>query len=249
MHPKYSVSLLSDPTVFADAAALYLKVRAQEQWIYPDGLLPLLPQVPAQHPHARLWTWRRRGLVRLVRYLSHHFSETPFKVLDVGCGNGWMSHYLAKNLPQAHILGVDVNLTELEQAVRVFQRPNLQYAFADLEADILPEQQFDLVLFAGAFQYFQAPEKVLSAARRVLKPGGLVHIIDTNFYKNETAQAKAQAGTLSYYTQLNVPEMAAFYHHFLKKDIPGTDRLDTLEGRFLQKIGYLSPFPWMEIRF
>ncbi len=249
MHPKYSVSLLSDPNVFADAAALYLKVRAQEQWIYPDGLLPLLPQVPAQHPHAHLWTWRRRGLVRLVRYLSHHFSETPFKVLDVGCGNGWMSHYLAKNLPQAHILGVDVNLTELEQAVRVFQRPNLQYAFADLDAQVLPEQQFDLVLFAGAFQYFRAPEKVLSAARRVLKPGGLVHIIDTNFYKNETAQAKAQAGTLSYYTQLNVPEMAAFYHHFLKKDIPGTDRLDTLEGRFLQKIGYLSPFPWMEIRF
>lgn len=241
--------MLSDPAAFTAQSALYLKVRAQEYWIYPDALLPLLPRVPAQHPHAHLWTWRRRGLARLLSFLKSQFRDQSFNVLDVGCGNGWMSHYLSKNLPQAHILGVDVNLTELEQAVRVFQRPNLQYAFADLEADVLPEQQFDLVLFAGAFQYFQAAEKVLQAAQRVLKPGGLVHIIDTNFYKNERAQAKAQAGTRSYYTQLNVPEMAAFYHHFLKKDIPGVDRLDTLKGRFLQKIGYLSPFPWMEIRF
>jgi ubiquinone/menaquinone biosynthesis C-methylase UbiE len=243
------IPLLSNPAHFAKQSASYLKVRKQEAWLYPDEMALLLPQVPARHPHARLWRWRRRGLNHLLSYLTKTYADRPINILDVGCGNGWMTHFLAKNLKNAQVLGVDVNLTELEQANRVFQLPNLQFAFADLTEGVLPENHFDMVLFAGSFQYFPDVSRILNSVKTVLKSPGALHIIDTNFYPNEESRTRARKATKQYYETMGVPEMAAFYHHYLRSEIPGVDRRNHLKDRFLQKIGYLSPFPWMQITF
>ena len=251
MHPTIPdpVPQLSDPARFALQAEYYLKVRKQEAWLYPDEMALLLPQVPARHPHARLWRWRRRGLNHLLNYLTKTYTNQSIKILDVGCGNGWMTHFLAKNLKNAQVLGIDVNFTELEQANRVFHLPNLQFAFADLTEGVLPEHHFDLVLFAGSFQYFSEVARLLDSIKVVIKSPGALHIIDTNFYPNEESRTRARKATKQYYEAMGVPEMAAFYHHYLRSEIPGVDRRNNLKDCFLQKIGYLSPFPWMQIPF
>jgi ubiquinone/menaquinone biosynthesis C-methylase UbiE len=113
----------------------------------------------------------------------------------------------------------------------------------------LPEHHFDLVLFAGSFQYFSDTPRLLNLVKNGLKSPGALHIIDTNFYPNETSRTRARKATFQYYETMGVPEMAAFYHHYLRSEIPGVDRRNHLKDRFLQKIGYLSPFPWIQIPF
>ena len=241
------LKILSDPALYSEKEALYLRVRALEGWNYPTEILKNLPNVPKNHPHARLWAWRRRSLERLTKYLRTQFKDQTVHLLDIGCGNGWMSHYFAENL-EAEVWGIDVNMPELEIAAETFVKPNLQFLFADIETVTLPENQFDVVVFAGAFQYFRHPSTVLEAVRKTLKPGGEIHIIDTNFYQNEAKRLKAQQGTQAYYEQKGVPEMAAYFHHHLRETVGGADLNSNLKSRILQKIRYLSPFPWIRTK-
>jgi ubiquinone/menaquinone biosynthesis C-methylase UbiE len=138
-----------------------------------------------------------------------------------------------------------VNRVELEQAARLFEAP--RFYFADVFDKGLPEAYFDVVVLAGSLQYFSDLKGLFAALKRLMKPEGVIHIIDTNFYTNAQLLANAAAGTQNYYACLGVPEMAGFYHHYLLEDIGGMNLNERLWIRFLQKIKVLSPFPWIRV--
>ena len=60
----------------------------------------------------------------------------------------------------------------------------------------------------------------------------------------------AQQRSQDYYSQLGVPEMAAFYHHHLWEDVKkagGVNLNNRLGIKILQKVGWLAPFPWVRL--
>src|ERR1700740_506529 len=95
---------------------LYIGIRHKEGRMYPDEIVKTLPEVPATHPHYAEWMVRKRSSLRLIRYLAA--KKRPLRLLEVGCGNGWLCHRLSA-IPGAGVTGMDVNHNELEQAVRV----------------------------------------------------------------------------------------------------------------------------------
>lgn len=220
--------------------AEYLKLRQREGRLYPDEVVRCLPYAPATAGHAQEWRLRARSARRLRRYLEQ---RRPLRLLEVGCGNGWLSHYLSL-LPGTEVLGIDVNGTELAQAQRLFRRSNL--FFENTTLDLLNADGFDCILFAASFQYFYDVPLVLRACFQRLVRGGSVHIVDTHFY-SEAQRADARARSAGYFAARQAPAMVGYYHHHCLADLapyryhlanPASDRLRALFG---------TVFPWIQI--
>ncbi|MFN0176308.1 MAG: class I SAM-dependent methyltransferase [Saprospiraceae bacterium] len=245
-----SVQYFSSPELYREKEALYLEVRRREGRVLPDDVVKNLPNISPSSPYAQEWKWRDRSLKRFVRQLpeSSKLSRSlKLKILDLGCGNGWMANRLAENA-NCDVWAVDLNKVELEQGARLFERENLKFAYADVLKGDFPEKQFDVVVLAASAQYFPVLEELLIALRKLLNAKAEIHILDTPFYKNKAEQTAARQRTLGYYTKLGVPKMADFYHHHIwpVAEKLGAENLnDTVTIKVLQKIKWLAPFPWL----
>lgn len=195
---------------------LYLQLRSREQRIYSDNEVRDLPEIVAGHPHFTEWVLRKRSCDRLIKHLGQ--KNKPLHILEVGCGNGWLSAQLAKNL-SGQVVGMDINNGELMQAKRVFSEiSNLKFISGDIRAGVLTQDSFDAIIFAASLQYFSSLREVLQSAFQYLRAGGEVHILDTIFYKKKNVHLAKQR-TKDYYNRLGFPEATDYYYHHCIDDL------------------------------
>lgn len=97
------------------------------------------------------------------------------RVLDLGCGLGGKTVYLAEQRPW-QVVGVDL-LPENVAAAKTFAArrgaPGIDFLVADAAALPHPAAAFDLVVTSDTFEHFDRPREVLSEIVRVLRPGGI----------------------------------------------------------------------------
>lgn len=256
------IQYFSDPAPHREKERLYAEVRRREGRWLPDDAVRQLPH--ATGPLATEWRRRRRSFGRFRAYcrqMAARKDSASFRILDLGCGNGWMANRLAEN-PAWELWAVDVNEAELAQGERLFGRDNLHFVYADITGgNAIPGAYpgitfrdtgtFDLIVLAASVQYFPDLRELVNDLRARLNPGGEVHLIDSPFYASETEKAAARQRTADYYAKAGVPAMAAYYHHHLWPDIlalGGQDLNKSLNIRFLQKIKWLAPFPWVRLQ-
>jgi SAM-dependent methyltransferase len=86
--------------------------------------------------------WLRSLIKRhLATLRSRHASiET---VLDVGCGEGTITHLLAQQLPEAQILGIDFSESGIDCADQAYKRSNLEFRHDERSAAM--NTKYDLV--------------------------------------------------------------------------------------------------------
>jgi len=256
------VKILSDPSNYLEKEQLYLDVRRLEGRILTDITVSQLPSINADGLYSREWIWRAKTLERFLKYISVKFSNnSPLQILDLGCGNGWMSNRIAEKA-NFEVWGVDLNLEELTQGLRLFGRENLHFIYADLLS--YPEERemndsgtsfntirFDLIVLAASIQYFPDIKVLILQLRNRLNKKGEIHILDAPFYENLEEKALAQQRTLAYYTSLGLPQMAQYYHHHILsevRELGGENLNDNLKIKFLQKMRWLAPFPWLRFK-
>ena len=244
-----SILYHSNPILYAKKEHLYLEVRRREGRAPSDEELLQLPEVTQPSALAREWRWRKRAFQRLDNYLNRHFRKFPIRVLDLGCGNGWMSNLLAAN-PLRSVTAVDLNETELEQGSRVFQRDNLQFVYGDILQDGWLEQSFEVIVLAASVQYFPDFGELIATLKKLLTPNGEIHLLDSNFYRNADAADAARKRTEAYYEQVGVPEMAGYYHHHLRQEVLACGAEDLNAGwwmALLRRVKLAGPFSWWRI--
>jgi cyclopropane fatty-acyl-phospholipid synthase-like methyltransferase len=88
--------------------------------------------------------------VRMQRRTDMLLSEmklTPeTRILEIGCGTGEVSHWMAEQSP-AQVLGTDLCVPFIEGAKKKYQLPNLQYAVVDFNTPgSFAGQQFDCMV-------------------------------------------------------------------------------------------------------
>lgn len=225
----------------------YIAIRSMENRIYTDAELMYLPEIHPAHPHYGEWQIRKRTGIRLMRYLGA--KHKPLRILEVGCGNGWLSNLLA-SLPETEVTGSDINFTELQQAARVFSnKTNLRFVHGDFRTGMFGDAEFDLILFAASMQYFSSLPHTVRFSLQHLSREGEVHITDTHLYKpEEMAAAKARSDV--YYESLGYPEMSDFYFHHCSNDLKffhHTFLFNPLSFRN-RIFGGMHHFPWICIR-
>lgn len=116
---------------------------------------------------------KRSGEDAIRELLAHTYQ----RLLDVGCGTGWLLNRLARVQP-ADYHGLDVS----ENMLAVAQSKGIPGAvFVRGVADQLPyaDNYFDVVTCIQSFHHYPDPDKAMEEVLRVLKPGGLYLLSDT----------------------------------------------------------------------
>lgn len=211
--------MLTEPDAFG---AYYNTARDIEGRLLDDERVAQLPHL-STGTHRHEWRVRERSAVRLLDHLAKH--HRPLKVLDVGCGNGWMSAMMAR--AGHEVLGIDRHLAELQQAARVFT-DGPRFALADIFNAALDDHCFDVVLFAASFHYFANVRSTIDRAH-ALAQGGEVHVMDSVLYPSARAAQAAQQRTMAYYERIGVPAMADHYHCHTLEQFAGLGRMEILD--------------------
>jgi ubiquinone/menaquinone biosynthesis C-methylase UbiE len=222
---------------------MYIASREKENRIYSDEQVAQLPSIRSSHIHYGEWQVRKRSSSRLIRYLKN--KNKPLSILEVGCGNGWLTGKLAE-LKNSTVTGTDINTAELNQAERVFsKRANMHFAKGDFKS-ISINKKFDIVIFAASIQYFPFFDQVIGDALSLLNKTGEIHILDSHFYDaKDLGQARHRSQL--YYESIGFGGMAAFYfHHSLESLYAFHYKLLfnplSIKNRLFSK---KDPFPWI----
>jgi ubiquinone/menaquinone biosynthesis C-methylase UbiE len=108
--------------------------------------------------------------------------EPGRKVLDVGCGTGTLLLQIRRSFPSVDLTGLDPDPRALARAKRKAERERAPIRFDEGFADALPysDASFDRVFSSMMFHHVEADdkEKMLREVRRVLAPGGSLHLMD-----------------------------------------------------------------------
>ena len=96
------------------------------------------------------------------------------KVLEVGPGPGYVSLEVARLLPEAEIVGLDLSETMIEIATRNADEygvsDRVEFRQGDASAMPFEESLFDFVISCGSLHHWKKPPRVFDEIHRVLKP-------------------------------------------------------------------------------
>lgn len=115
----------------------------------------------------------------------------PKSIIEIGCGSGFSSYFLIKNLKDGNYTGIDMNRERINKAAefigRMFPGKNIEFLNGNA-LKIVPVLKgvFDLAFIdAAKFEYPQYIKKLDGK----LKPGALI-IADNIFYGNKVFESK-----------------------------------------------------------
>jgi 2-polyprenyl-6-hydroxyphenyl methylase/3-demethylubiquinone-9 3-methyltransferase len=96
--------------------------------------------------------------------------QSALKILDVGCGGGFLTLELAQK--NWKVTGVDVSESILEVGRSRDTRKEVNWVNGTAENLPLPDRYFDVVCMMDVLEHVHEPRLALKEASRVLKPGG-----------------------------------------------------------------------------
>lgn len=125
--------------------------------------------------------WRRR-MVRKVRRLK------PMRVMDLATGTGDLAIQMAKRMPKAHIMGVDLSENMLAVAAEKVRRLGLDDHIALYQGDAeqldVADGMLDAVTVAFGVRNFGNLEQGLREIWRALRSGGHIVILEFSTPRN-----------------------------------------------------------------
>lgn len=118
------------------------------------------------------WVFQQRiGSIKRALELC----ENPEKIVDIGCGDGWMTKHLSEH---AKITAVDISAKRIKRAVKLLQQNNETYNFLVVDAEELPlkSNAFNVALSSSTLDHLPTPKKAIEEMKRVIAPEGFIVI-------------------------------------------------------------------------
>ena len=133
--------------------------------IGPDNLRHALGK-PFSDPHCPTYLMQMGAVMSLL-------PPAPARLLDVGCGTGWTSHFYARR--GYDVVGVDIAPDMIIHAERLRDQEgldNLHFVVADYE-EMAFADEFDAAVFYDSLHHAVDEDLALAAVYRALRPGGV----------------------------------------------------------------------------
>lgn len=115
------------------------------------------------------------------------------KVLDIGCGTGHPSLYIAKDV--GAIIGIDKSERMIEIAKNRLRRSgadNIVFEVGDAGNLKFPDESFDAIILCGSLATLSDKKKSLQEIKRVLMKNGKVACIEANWLYQSTHERHFQ---------------------------------------------------------
>ena len=127
---------------------------------------------------------------RLAELMLARFALPPdARVLDVGCGDGWMARMLAERLPQGAFVGVDISDDMIRRArVACSGLDNALFAPAPAEEIPWAEDYFTHIVSIESAYYWPEPRLAAREIFRVAAFGASFHVL-INYYRENPYSA------------------------------------------------------------
>jgi trans-aconitate 2-methyltransferase len=100
------------------------------------------------------------------------------RVLDIGCGDGKITAYIASLVPKGSVVGIDNSAEMISFARSKFPQlswPNLSFEYGDA-SNLRYQNEFDIVVSFACLHWILDHKPVLEGSKRSLKSGGRLFI-------------------------------------------------------------------------
>jgi tocopherol O-methyltransferase len=109
-------------------------------------------------------------------------AETPYQILDAGCGVGGTSIYLAQKYPRVSFTGINIVPAHVTMAERFAHKrkvaANTRFLLQNYCQTTFPDNFFDGIIALESVNYAHKDEDLITELYRVLKSGGRIAILD-----------------------------------------------------------------------
>jgi len=136
----------------------------------------------------RLWdkvwsTWKgstetfpRRHQLTVFRLISKWISDSPNRLLEIGCGSASFSYLVARNNEVTQIVCFDLSKLAIDVA-RVRLRNRANFVIGDMHYLPFRNNSFDLIFSEGTIEHTDAIDKVAKEIVKAMKKNGTAIII------------------------------------------------------------------------
>jgi SAM-dependent methyltransferase len=142
------------------------------------------PQPGTERPYQVDDAWSRAVFARRTGAGAAFFLQylrPGMRLLDCGCGPGSITVDLAQAVTPGEAIGIDLReeaLTHGRQLARDRGLSNVTFQVANVYQLPFPDGSFDTAFACAVLQHLAAPRAALTEMRRVLKPGGVIGLMD-----------------------------------------------------------------------
>jgi SAM-dependent methyltransferase len=142
---------------------------------------PIMTSFRQYDPDSELRTARSR-----LHHLNELVSLDAQKVLEIGCGRGYLSKILASEYRCSSVVGIDIRENDEWNRLRN-GTPILNYQVVDLcNENPFAAESFDIILSFVVWEHIIHPFTMLRECCRILKPSGAIYIY-ANQYRSPRA--------------------------------------------------------------
>ena len=124
--------------------------------------------------HANLWQAGRA--IAVLDGLRRIGKDSP-RMLDLGCGTGWLTAILAQFGPTT---GVELSPLAIDRARE--QHPDIEFLAGDFFTVPLPRGTFDVVVSCQVMEHVDAPQRFVDLVAELLKPDGHLLLVTDNWW-------------------------------------------------------------------
>jgi ubiquinone/menaquinone biosynthesis C-methylase UbiE len=197
MHPALSGSLTGCPVATEIKKEIFQRIKKPVAWgfVHPFQETPMSNDTLADAGSYKFGKFEKNAeeleRLKLQATLAIDAEREVWKnaglrpgmnVLDIACGPGFTSCELAKAVgEEGRVTGVDINeelIAAAHQAKASEQVENVSFSLGNLYDLALPENSFDFIYARFLFQHLEKPDAALANLHKVLRPGGILCILD-----------------------------------------------------------------------
>jgi 2-polyprenyl-3-methyl-5-hydroxy-6-metoxy-1,4-benzoquinol methylase len=173
----------------------------------------------------------RRLMTSFERTLDELMAQArPQSLLDVGCGEGVLVHRWALSMPQARLVGIDLEEESIQAGWAEHQAPNLEYRTMPAEDLPFAENEFELASAIEVLEHVPDPEHTVAEMARCASRHLLVSVPREPLWRMLNMARGAYIGQLG-----NTP---GHLNHWSKHSFT------KLLARHGDVVEARSPFPW-----
>ena len=148
-----------------------------------DRMSPYYHSLWGEHIHHGYWIRgdesKETAQVQLIEHLAQAAAiPGGAKILDVGCGFGASSIYLARKY-RAEPTGITISQVQVEMANQAAAKAGVNARFLLMDAEAMTfVDSFDMVWSVESISHYQDIPRFFASAAALLRPGGLLAITD-----------------------------------------------------------------------